>query len=187
MPGDPASAMFARFQGQAQPEQIDAMRKAYGLSDAPLPDQYLTYLSHALRGDLGISISSFPAPVTEVIGTSLLWTLLLGLSRPSSASPSAACSASSAPGGAAGSSIRSCRRSCSSSARSPTSGWRRWPSSSSASAGISSRSATPTPTSLIAGLELGVRRQRRRPPGPPGRHDPRSSRSAAGCSACATP
>ena len=51
MPGDPASAMFARFRGQARPEQIDSMRKAFGLSDAPLPEQYVTYLSHALRGD----------------------------------------------------------------------------------------------------------------------------------------
>jgi peptide/nickel transport system permease protein len=79
MPGDPAVAMFARFRGQAQPEQIDAMRKAFGLSDAPLPQQYVTYLSHVLRGDLGISISSFPSPVIDVIGTSLQWTLLLGL------------------------------------------------------------------------------------------------------------
>ena len=79
MPGDPAAAMFARFRGQAQPEQIEAMRKAFGLSDGPLIEQYVTYLSHALRGDFGISISSFPAPVIQVIGTSLQWTLLLGL------------------------------------------------------------------------------------------------------------
>ncbi len=79
MPGDPASAMFARFRGQLQPEQIDAMRKAFGLSEGPLLEQYGTYLSHALRGDFGISISSFPAPVIQVIATSLQWTLLLGV------------------------------------------------------------------------------------------------------------
>ena len=79
MPGDPAAAMFARFRGQARPEQIEAMRKAFGLSDAPLPEQYAMYLSHALRGDFGLSISSFPAPVIQVIGASLQWTLLLGL------------------------------------------------------------------------------------------------------------
>jgi peptide/nickel transport system permease protein len=78
MPGDPATAMFARFQGQVRPEQIAAMRKAYGLSDAPLIVQYWTYLTHVLRGDFGLSISSFPAPVTEVIGKGLAWTLLLG-------------------------------------------------------------------------------------------------------------
>jgi peptide/nickel transport system permease protein len=79
MPGDPAAAMFARLRGQAQPAQIDAMRKAFGLSDAPLPEQYLTYLSHALRGDFGISISNFPSRVIDVISISMLWTLLLGL------------------------------------------------------------------------------------------------------------
>ncbi|MGH2614515.1 MAG: ABC transporter permease [Thermomicrobiales bacterium] len=79
MPGDPASAMLGRYRGLAQPEQIAAMRKVFGLSDAPLIEQYGTYLSHALRGDFGISISSFPVPVIQVIGTSLQWTLLLGL------------------------------------------------------------------------------------------------------------
>lgn len=78
MPGDPASAIFARFQGRLQPDQLDAMRSAYGLSDDPLPQQYLTYLWHILHGDLGTSIIAFPSPVTEVIGTSLRWTLLLG-------------------------------------------------------------------------------------------------------------
>jgi peptide/nickel transport system permease protein len=78
MPGDPASAIFARFQGQARPEQVEAMKKAYGLSDDPLPRQYLTYLSHVLRGDFGTSISSFPSSVIDVIGTGLQWTLLLG-------------------------------------------------------------------------------------------------------------
>jgi peptide/nickel transport system permease protein len=79
MPGDPASTIFARFRGQARPEQLEAMKKAYGLSDKPLPIQYWEYLTHAVRGDFGMSISSFPASVTSVIGQSLRWTLLLGL------------------------------------------------------------------------------------------------------------
>lgn len=78
MPGDPASAIFARFQGRLRPEEIEALRKAYGLSDAPLLQQYVTYLTHALRGDFGVSISAFPAQVTTVIATGLVWTLLLG-------------------------------------------------------------------------------------------------------------
>jgi peptide/nickel transport system permease protein len=77
MPGDPASAIFARFQGQMTPEAMDALRKAFGLTDEPLIKQYFTYLSHALRGDFGISIAYFPAPVTSVISTGLFWTMLL--------------------------------------------------------------------------------------------------------------
>jgi peptide/nickel transport system permease protein len=78
MPGDPASAIFAQFRGQARPEQIEAMKKAYGLTDDPLLVQYWTYLKHLIRGDFGLSISSFPSPVTEVIGKGFLWTMILG-------------------------------------------------------------------------------------------------------------
>ncbi len=77
MPGDPASAMMARFQGQVRPETLQALREAFGFTEAPLPAQYVQYLTHALRGDLGLSIAYFPAPVTQVIGVGLLWTLLL--------------------------------------------------------------------------------------------------------------
>src|SRR5690606_23951826 len=79
MPGDPASAIFARMRGQLQPEQIQAMREAYGLVEAPLHIQYYQYVTNMLQGNLGISISNFPAPVTSVMATGLLWTLLLGI------------------------------------------------------------------------------------------------------------
>ena len=79
MPGDPATAIFARAQGRMEPEAIEAMKKAYGLSDDPLPIQYLNYVRATLSGDLGTSFVYFPSPVTEVIGTGLAWTLLLGL------------------------------------------------------------------------------------------------------------
>lgn len=77
MPGDPASAMFARFRGQLQPEAIVALRAAFGFTNDPLPTQYVTYVSHMLRGDLGLSVAYFPATVTEVISTGLGWTVLL--------------------------------------------------------------------------------------------------------------
>lgn len=78
MPGDPASAIFARFQGRIRPEELQAMRTAYGLSDDPLWKQYGIYLWHILHGDFGTSIVAFPTPVSQVIRTSLGWTLLLG-------------------------------------------------------------------------------------------------------------
>jgi len=77
MPGDPASALFARFKGQLAPEAMVALRQTFGLTGASLPSQYLTYLGHALRGDLGISVAYFPAPVSQVIGTGLAWTVFL--------------------------------------------------------------------------------------------------------------
>jgi peptide/nickel transport system permease protein len=78
IPGDPASAIFAGARGQLRPEQLEQIRAALGLSDEPMINQYFTYLSHVLRGDFGISFSAFPAPVTTVIGTGLIWTVLLG-------------------------------------------------------------------------------------------------------------
>ena len=58
-------------------EALASLRETFGLTDAPLLGQYVTYLGHVLRGDLGVSIAYFPAPVSEVIGGGLVWTILL--------------------------------------------------------------------------------------------------------------
>lgn len=78
IPGDPASTIVAGSRGQMRPEQIEQLRAALGISDAPILQQYVVYLSHVLRGDFGVSFSRFPAPVTTVISTGLIWTLVLG-------------------------------------------------------------------------------------------------------------
>ena len=78
MPGDPAAALVARFKGQMSPEALRALRHAFGLVPGSTLTQYFTYLGHVARGDLGLSIAYFPAPVTEVIGTGLGWSLGLG-------------------------------------------------------------------------------------------------------------
>lgn len=79
MPGDPVTALFARMRGRLNPNQIEAIRKAYGFTNAPLIEQYFQYISHALRGDFGLSISAYPVKVTTVISTALMWTILLGI------------------------------------------------------------------------------------------------------------
>jgi peptide/nickel transport system permease protein len=78
MPGDPVSRMFARNQDRMQPEQIEQLRKLLGVDDRPLWEQYFAYLHNMLTGQMGVSMSRFPAPVTEVIGSQVGWTLLLG-------------------------------------------------------------------------------------------------------------
>lgn len=80
LPGDPATAILAPMGSRMTDVQIQALRQALGLSDAPLFQQYLTFLTHILQGDLGVSYSSFPAPVVDVIATGFKWTLLLGIS-----------------------------------------------------------------------------------------------------------
>ncbi|MDI3291941.1 ABC transporter permease [Polyangium sp. 15x6] len=76
-PGDPASAMFARYKGQLQPEALAALREAFGFTGGPLHEQYASYLAHLFRGDLGVSVAYFPAKVTDVLGMGLGWTALL--------------------------------------------------------------------------------------------------------------
>lgn len=79
MPGDPASRLMGSLINELTPEEIEALRHVYGLSDAPIWEQYITYLTHLAQGNLGLSFSSFPTPVSAVISTSVFWTLLLGL------------------------------------------------------------------------------------------------------------
>jgi peptide/nickel transport system permease protein len=79
MPGDPATALVARMHGRIRPEQIEAIKAAYGFTNGSLIQQYVQYLSHVLRGDFGISISAYPAKVSAVISTGLAWTVLLGV------------------------------------------------------------------------------------------------------------
>ena len=77
MPGDPATVILARFKGDVSPEAIEAMRETFGLIEAPLWQQYLSYLAHVAQGDLGTSVSYFPTPVVEVIGGGVFWTVFL--------------------------------------------------------------------------------------------------------------
>jgi len=78
MPGDPTTAMAGRLSASASPESIAALRETFGNSDAPLYRQYGAYLVDLAHGDLGRSISQYPAPVSDVIATGLVWTLGLG-------------------------------------------------------------------------------------------------------------
>ncbi len=78
MPGDPGVALAAQLQGRVPQETLEAMARAYGISDEPLWRQYFLYIGNIFRGEMGISTSAFPAPVSQVIQTALSWTLLLG-------------------------------------------------------------------------------------------------------------
>jgi peptide/nickel transport system permease protein len=79
MPGDPVTALIGRMRGRFPPEQVEALRAAYGFTSGPLLQQYFQYLGHLLRGDFGLSVSAYPAKVTTIISTAMLWTILLGV------------------------------------------------------------------------------------------------------------
>ena len=52
LPGDPAAVILGQS-SNLTPEQISDLRQALGLTNDPLPVQFLSFLSHAVRGDFG--------------------------------------------------------------------------------------------------------------------------------------
>jgi peptide/nickel transport system permease protein len=80
MPGDPIDGLLARMspaQLAANPNAVDNLRDSLGFQKEPLLEGYVTYLGNLARGDLGISTSNFPAPVTEVVGRVLPYSIFL--------------------------------------------------------------------------------------------------------------
>lgn len=77
MPGDPAAAIFANFQGRMTPREYFALKAALGFTNDNIFKQYLTYIWNLLHLNLGTSFTHFPVPVTTVIFEDLPWTLLL--------------------------------------------------------------------------------------------------------------
>ncbi|QBD76967.1 ABC transporter permease [Ktedonosporobacter rubrisoli] len=80
VPGDPAQAFMARFQGRSiDPEMLRALEIQFGVSHAPLWQQYFQYINDLLHGNFGISTSYFPTPVATIIIQRMPWTLTLGI------------------------------------------------------------------------------------------------------------
>jgi peptide/nickel transport system permease protein len=76
MPGNPVEAVLAQLHGTVTPATIRSLELQYGLNNPEgLWGQYLTYWSHLLHGNLGVSTSYYPSTVTSVIRSALPWTL----------------------------------------------------------------------------------------------------------------
>ena len=80
MPGDPASVLVYSLQGGDR-DSMEAVRAAFGIdTDKSVWVQYGEYLLHTATGNFGISISNFPARVSDVLAKALPWTIgLMGL------------------------------------------------------------------------------------------------------------
>jgi peptide/nickel transport system permease protein len=81
IPGDPVSSLISKYQGRLSTDAIQSLRVLFGLDTSQnLWDQYLDYWKQLFHGDLGLSFTFFPTPVSEIIATSLPWTLgLVGI------------------------------------------------------------------------------------------------------------
>lgn len=81
MPGNPVDILMAKL-AQRGGTVDPAARRAYALllgadTGESLLQQYVSYLGNMFRGDLGVSVSAFPTPVSEIIAGALPWTLVL--------------------------------------------------------------------------------------------------------------
>jgi peptide/nickel transport system permease protein len=76
MPGNPAEVMLSKFRGELGPGQLHSLQVLFGLNTHQnLFQQYISYLHQLLTGNLGISLSQYPKPVSSVIGSAIWWTL----------------------------------------------------------------------------------------------------------------
>lgn len=84
VPGNPVDAIVSQIAqgGGASNEAIQRIYQTYvtefGLDQTPL-QQFFTYLSNLLRGDLGTSLGNYPTKVNTLISAALPWTVALQL------------------------------------------------------------------------------------------------------------
>ncbi|GAA4928467.1 ABC transporter permease [Actinoplanes utahensis] len=78
IPGDPVQALITKYQGQLSSQAIESLYVLFGLDEnGSLWSDYVDYWKQLFGGDLGLSFAFFPTPVSEVLGDSILWTLML--------------------------------------------------------------------------------------------------------------
>jgi peptide/nickel transport system permease protein len=81
LPGNPVDILLAKITqrgGTVTPETRKAYSILLGGDDSqPILVQYWHYLGNMIHGDLGVSIGYFPTKVTDVIATSMPWTVVL--------------------------------------------------------------------------------------------------------------
>lgn len=78
LPGDPVQSLIVKFQGRLSTSAIASLYVLFGLDKKTTVWQdYVSYWRNLLHGDLGISFTYFPTPVSQVIGQALPWTLTL--------------------------------------------------------------------------------------------------------------
>ncbi|MFI5892606.1 ABC transporter permease [Actinoplanes sp. NPDC051513] len=78
VPGDPVQSLISKYQGQLSTKSIQSLYVLFGLDKhQSLWSQYIDYWKQLFNGDLGLSFTFFPAPVSQVIAQALPWTVLL--------------------------------------------------------------------------------------------------------------
>lgn len=81
MPGDPVKALAIQAtQGVTDPsvqqKMIEQYSREFGL-DKSMPEQLLIYVGKLFQGDLGVSLGQYPRTVSDILGSSVGWSLAL--------------------------------------------------------------------------------------------------------------
>jgi peptide/nickel transport system permease protein len=83
MPADPVAIITQRLaQGMTSQAGIRAIYEEYSElfgTNKPVPEQFVLYIRNVIRGDFGTSISQYPRRVSDILGTSIWWTIGLQL------------------------------------------------------------------------------------------------------------
>jgi peptide/nickel transport system permease protein len=83
MPGDPVAVITQRVtMGMTSRTAIQKVYEEYQElfgTNKSMPEQFLLYLRNLAKGDFGVSFSQYPRPVSDIILSSIWWTLILQL------------------------------------------------------------------------------------------------------------
>jgi len=81
MPGDPVAGIVSKLaQGMTNTSGIQAIYQQYADqfgTNKPMLEQFFLYLNNVLHGNLGLSFSQYPRPVTDILQSSIWWTICL--------------------------------------------------------------------------------------------------------------
>jgi peptide/nickel transport system permease protein len=81
MPGDPVATIVSRLaQGMSNTTGVQAIYEQYTElfgTNKPMLEQFFIYVRNVLRGDFGFSFSQYPRTVSDVLKTSIWWTVCL--------------------------------------------------------------------------------------------------------------
>ncbi|MGP6238853.1 ABC transporter permease [Cuniculiplasma sp. SKW4] len=81
IPGNPAETIYEdvvkESGGAVNPKYLHQLEAEYGLSHAPIYQQYFSYLNDLFHGNLGVSITYYPVSVSTILSQALPWTLFL--------------------------------------------------------------------------------------------------------------
>lgn len=83
MPGDPVAVITARVaEGMTSQTAIQKVYEEYAElfgTNKPIYEQFILYVKNVLQGDFGVSFSQYPREVSDIISSSIWWTVCLQL------------------------------------------------------------------------------------------------------------